>query len=149
MIKMKILSWRRLFFFFSLQDLHPVLYIGVVSVTSTFWGSSGDTSHLACFPPRRRIRLFSLSYFRFRWLPSATTVPGWSKRWPGLRNALTSSAACAPWAPPTSSPWPPTPPAATSCRPSSPHPVTKAGARSSRDWRYNMFAGFSVGLTQH
>ena len=79
---------------------------------------------------------FSWSFSRSRCRPSVIMARGWSRRCPGSRSARSSSAACAPWALLTSWRWPPTLRAATSSRPSSPHPATKGGARSSGDWRY-------------
>ena len=79
---------------------------------------------------------FSRSSPRSHCPPSVTTAPGWSRRWPSSRSARCSSAACAPWPPLICWRWPQTLRAATSCRPSSPPPVTKEEARSLRDWRY-------------
>lgn len=84
----------------------------------------------------REWEFWSSRFCRSRCPPSATTAPGWSRRWPGSRSARCSSAACVPWPPPTCWCWLLTLRAATSCRPSSPHPVTKEEERSSRDWRY-------------
>lgn len=73
---------------------------------------------------------------RSRCPPSATMAPGWSRLWPDSRSALIFSAACVRSARPTCWLWRPTQRAATSCRPSSPHPAIKEEAKSSRDWRY-------------
>lgn len=87
--------------------------------------------------PRVRgwVLAFSMAH-RSRCPPSATTAPGWSRRWPDSRSALTSSAACVRSARPTCWLWRPTQQAATSCRPLSPRPAIKDEAKSSRDWRY-------------
>lgn len=80
---------------------------------------------------------FDLLFFpsRFHCLLLVTTVLVWSRLWPSLRSDLCSSAACALWAMPTSWHWLLILQAATSSRLWSLHPVTKGGAKSSRDLR--------------
>lgn len=81
-------------------------------------------------------RLVLLIISRSRWPRSVTTAPGWSRRSPSSKSARSSSAACGPWPLPTSWRWLQILQAATSFRPSSPHPVTREEARSLRGWRY-------------